>query len=117
MPKVSSTNRRNERWLHQTCPFSVTLSALGNRWRAPILWKLLHGDRTFGDLSRALPLITEKMLTQELKQLQELGLVERNVRSQSPPRIEYVPTQRGLSLEPILAALYAWGESQQSLNP
>lgn len=116
MAKVSSTHRRNERWLHQACPFSVALSALGNRWRAPILWKLLRGDRTFGDLTRSLPLITEKMLTQELKHLQTLGIVERIVRAQSPSRTEYVPTERGRSLDAILASLYAWGESQQSLS-
>ena len=86
MAKASSTQQVNEQWLSQACPFSVTLSALGHRWRAPILWKLLRGDRTFADLTRSLPLVTEKMLAQELKRLQGLGLVAKQGVARQPLR-------------------------------
>ena len=115
MAKASSTQQVNEQWLSQACPFSVTLSALGHRWRAPILWKLLRGDRTFADLLRSLPLVTEKMLAQELKRLQGLGLVAKQGVARQPLRTEYLPTDRGRSLDPILAAMYTWGEVQQGL--
>ena len=114
--KLSTTNRRNERWLHQACPFSVTLSALGNRWRAPILWKLLRGDTSFSELRRSLPLVTEKMLGQELKRLLALGLVDKHERAKTPLRVEYIPTARGRSLDPILASMYTWGNSGQCLG-
>ncbi|HEX2572223.1 MAG TPA: helix-turn-helix domain-containing protein [Polyangia bacterium] len=115
MRKSSSTNLQNERWLLDKCPFNLTLSALGNRWRAAVLWKILRGERRFGDLMRAIPRITEKMLAQELERLQSLGLVEKQVCSERPLRVEYAVTERGGSLEPLLASMYAWGEMQQAL--
>jgi DNA-binding HxlR family transcriptional regulator len=113
MSKASSTHQQNLDWLHAECPFSVTLSALGSRWRAPILWKLLHGAQTFGDLSRALPIISEKMLAQGLGELAELGLIDKLLRSEQPLRVEYQPSPLGASLEPILAGMFTWGEQQQ----
>lgn len=114
MRKASSTNLRNERWLLEQCPFNVTLAALGPRWGAPVLWKILHGETTFVALVRALPLITEKMLAQELDRLQELGIVERCVRSERPLRVEHSATERGRSLLPVLTAMQAWGTAQHA---
>lgn len=113
MPKESSTNQRNQRWLHAACPFSVTLSALGSRWRAPILWKLLGGDRTFGDLTRSLPLVSEKMLAQSLGELQELGLIDKQSDEGPPLRVVYAPTELGATLRPLLSALQEWGVRHQ----
>jgi len=114
MRKESSTNLRNERWLLAQCPFSLTLAALGSRWGAAILWKILRGETRFGDLACALPLITQKMLAEQLERLQALGIIQKRTSITRPFRVEYAVTERGLSLEPILAAMRAWGEGQQS---
>ena len=117
MRKASSTNARNERWLLEQCPFSLTLMAIGSRWSAAILWKILRGESSFSDLARALPLITEKMLAQQLEHLQSIGLVDKHVRSTRPLRVEYVATERGRSLEAVLSAMHAWGEAQKLPEP
>lgn len=115
MRKDSSTNARNERWLRQECPFSVTLAAIGDRWGAAVLWKILCGESRFSDLTRAIPLITEKMLAQQLEALRSLGLVDKQVRSARPLRVEYTATDRGRSLQAILSSMYDWGEAQKAL--
>lgn len=117
MRKASSTNLRNERWLLEQCPFSVTLAALGPRWGAAVLWKLLHGETSFTALTLALPLISEKVLAQELQRLQTLELVERHIRSQRPLRVEYIPSERARSLLPVLTAMQTWGATQQAAAP
>jgi DNA-binding HxlR family transcriptional regulator len=115
MRKEASTNVRNERWLIERCPFSLTLEAIGSRWSAAVLWKVLRGEVRFADLARAIPLITEKMLAQTLDHLQSLGLLDKHVRSARPLRVEYAATERGRSLEPVLAAMYDWGEAHRRL--
>ncbi|MFS8066662.1 MAG: winged helix-turn-helix transcriptional regulator [Byssovorax sp.] len=114
MRKESSTNLRNERWLLAQCPFSLTLAALGSRWGAAILWKILRGETRFGDLARALPLITQKMLAEQLERLQALGIIEKRTSTTRPIHVEYAATERGRSLEPVLTGMRAWGEGQQS---
>lgn len=117
MRKEASTNARNERWLLAKCPFSVTLEAIGSRWSAAVLWKVLRGESRFADLARAIPLITEKMLAQKLDHLQSLGLLDKHVRSARPLRVEYAATERGRSLEPVLASMYDWGEAHSLGSP
>lgn len=114
MRKESSTNLRNERWLLAQCPFSLTLAALGSRWGAAVLWKILCGETRFGDLTRALPLISQKMLAEQLERLQILGILEKRTSTTRPIRVAYAATERGRSLGPVLTAMRAWGEEQQS---
>lgn len=110
MRKETSTNYQNERHLLSDCPFSRTLDVLGGRWRPAVLWKILCGARRFGALTRAIPAVSEKMLAQELRELEARGLVRRVVVSERPLHVEYLPTPLGASLEPVLRQMYEWAE-------
>jgi DNA-binding HxlR family transcriptional regulator len=91
------------------CPTEAALAVIGGRWKVPILWNLFKGTLRFGELSRSLPMATQKMLTQQLRELERDGLVLRKVYAEIPPKVEYSLTPMGRTLEPVLAALNAWG--------
>jgi DNA-binding HxlR family transcriptional regulator len=110
MRKETSTNYQNEQSILAECPFSRTLEVLGNRWRPVVLWKLLAGWRRFSELRREIPPITEKMLAQELRELERRHLITRAQRSERPLQVEYGVTPLGQSLEPLLRQMFEWGE-------
>jgi DNA-binding HxlR family transcriptional regulator len=89
----------------------TTLKVLGGKWKILILWHLKDDVRRFSELKRLMPEITEKMLTQQLRELVRDGVVSRNVYSEVPPKVEYAFTEYGLSLKPVLQALCNWGEN------
>ena len=91
------------------CPVAATLNLIGGKYKALILWTLLEGTKRFSDLQRAISQATPKMLTQQLRDLERDGLIRRTVYPQVPPRVEYSLTQEGLSIRPILMAMYRWG--------
>lgn len=91
------------------CPTEAALAVIGGRWKVPILWNLIQGTLRFGELSRTLPSATQKMLTQQLRELERDGLVHRKVYAEIPPKVEYSLTPLGRSLEPVLASLTQWG--------
>jgi len=92
------------------CPTEAALAVIGGRWKVPILWHLRRGTLRFGELSRLLGAVTQKMLTQQLRELERDGIVHRRVFPEVPPRVEYSLTDFGTSLSPLLDALSAWGE-------
>lgn len=92
------------------CAVETTLDLIGGRWKGVVLYRLLHGKRRFGELRRLLPNCTQRMLTLQLRELEEDGLVSRTVYAEVPPRVEYELTPRGRTLEPVLLALRGWGE-------
>ena len=92
------------------CPIDEFLRRIGGRWKAPILWHLMRGPRRFNDLKRHVALATQKVFTQQLRDLQRDGLVSRKVTAGPPLKVEYALTELGRSLEPVLAAMHAWGE-------
>jgi DNA-binding HxlR family transcriptional regulator len=89
----------------------ATLSVLGGKWKILILWHLRDEVRRFSELKRLMPEISEKMLVQQLRELEKDGVVSRNVYSEVPPRVEYSFTDYGLSLKPVLQVLCNWGEN------
>jgi DNA-binding HxlR family transcriptional regulator len=91
------------------CPVEVTLLVIGGRWKALILWHLQEGVRRFGELRRLIPEATQKMLTQQLRELEADGLIHRKIFPVVPPRVEYSVTDSGKSLKPILKAMCDWG--------
>ena len=91
------------------CPVEITLGLLGNKWKVLILRELFKGTRRFGELSRGIPGISQKMLTQQLRQMENDALVERKVYAEVPPRVEYSLTEMGKSLKPILDEMHRWG--------
>jgi len=92
------------------CPAEFTLAMIGGRWKIPILFHLLGGRKRFTELARALNGVTQKMLTQQLREMQRNGLVERKVFAQVPPKVEYSLTNLGVSLRPVVDAMCRWGE-------
>src|SRR4051795_11497619 len=93
---------------HPKCPAETTLDVIGGRWKVPILWHLFSGTLRFSELRRALPHITQKMLTQQLRELEHDGVVARKVYAEVPPKVEYSLTPRGLSLRPVVEAMCHW---------
>jgi DNA-binding HxlR family transcriptional regulator len=92
-----------------TCPVEATLTVMNGRWKVLILRELLQGVKRFGELHRALTGVTQKMLTQQLRELERDGILHRKVYPQVPPKVEYSVTPLGESLKPILKAMQAWG--------
>ena len=92
------------------CPVESTLKVIGGKWKILILWYLEEGTKRFNELRRELPLITQKMLTQQLRELEADGVVHRKVYAQVPPKVEYSLTELGISLKPVLAAMCTWGQ-------
>lgn len=93
------------------CSMELTLDLIGGKWKALILWHLQAKILRFSELRRTLPKITQKMLTQQLRELEGSGLVSRVVYTQVPPKVEYSLTAAGRSLLPVLEQLCAWGQN------
>ena len=96
------------------CSVEATLDVIGGKWKGVILYKLLEGPRRFSALKRELPTITQRMLTLQLRELEEDGLLHREIYKEIPPRVEYSLTEFGKTLEPILLAMLAWGDQYTS---
>ena len=92
-----------------TCAVETTIKIIGGRWKVLILRELFTGIKRFGQLQRALTGITQKMLTQQLRELEADGIVHRQVYAQVPPKVEYSLTEKGKSLKPVLDAMHDWG--------
>ena len=98
------------------CPVETTLTLIGDKWKVLILRDLLPGTKRFGELKRSIGNISQKVLTAQLRDMEEKGLVSRKVYAEVPPRVEYTLTELGYSLSPILDAMKAWGENYKSKN-
>lgn len=95
------------------CPVETTLSLIGDKWKVLILRDLMPGTKRFGELKRSVGGVTQKVLTAQLRQMEDCGLLTRTVYPEVPPKVEYTLTELGYSLKPILDALNAWGEGYQ----
>ncbi|ONI39231.1 MarR family transcriptional regulator [Candidatus Epulonipiscium fishelsonii] len=91
------------------CPVEITLSLISNKWKILIIRDLLSGKKRFNELKRSLNGISQKVLTEQLRSMEESGLVNRVVYSQVPPKVEYSLTEIGKSLQPVLSAMGQWG--------
>ena len=96
------------------CPVETTLLLIGNKWQVLILRDLnLHGTMRFKELQRSIGKISQKVLTSNLRAMEASGIVRREVFAEVPPRVEYSLTELGSTLQPVLDAMWAWGESYQ----
>ncbi len=93
------------------CPVEITLTMLGERWKVLLLRDLLSGTKRFGELKNSVSGISQKVLTTNLRSMEQCGLLRRTVYAEVPPRVEYTLTDLGYSLCPILDAMAAWGET------
>ncbi|MCI3226150.1 helix-turn-helix domain-containing protein [Streptomyces sp. NP-1717] len=92
------------------CGIDAAMDVVSGKWKSLILWELHHyGTRRFGELRRGLPGVSEKMLIQHLREMEEDGLVRREVYPEVPPKVEYSLTEHGVSLNTALASLGQWG--------
>ena len=100
----------------EICPVLYTMSILSQRWKFPILWHLAdEGTLRYNELKRGIPLITNIMLTQSLRELEKSYLIERKNYDSIPPRVEYSLSERGKTLIPLLRQLHEWGAEQMEM--
>ena len=92
------------------CPIETTLMLLSDKWKVLILRDLLPGTKRFGELRKSIGQVSQKVLTAQLRQMEESGLVHREVYAEVPPKVEYTLTDLGYSLKPVLDAMWSWGE-------
>lgn len=90
-------------------PVELALDIIGGKWKMPIIWRLREGIKRYGELRKNLPKITHKMLTQQLRELEEAGLIERKVYAVVPPKVEYSLSAEGETVLPIIDQLRDWG--------
>ena len=93
------------------CPVETTLTLISDKWKVLIIRDLLSGTRRFGELKRSVGGVSQKVLTSQLRQMEESGLLTRTVYPEVPPRVEYTLTELGQSLRPVLDALWNWGNN------
>ncbi len=91
------------------CPVETTLMLISDRWKVLIIRDLLEGTKRFGELKRSLGTISQKVLTANLRAMEESGLLTRKVYAEVPPRVEYTLTDTGRSLKPVLDSMIEWG--------
>lgn len=91
------------------CPVETTLMLISDRWKVLIIRDLLNGTKRFGEIKKSVGNVSQKVLTANLRSMEESGLLTRKVYPEVPPRVEYTLTQTGYSLKPILDAMVEWG--------
>lgn len=98
------------------CPVETTLTMISDKWKVLILRDLLTGTKRFGELKKSLTGVSQKVLTSQLREMEENGLVESKAYPEVPPRVEYSLTPLGRSLQPIMDAMRVWGEQYKQQN-
>ena len=106
--KTSNTGTTTEQYT-TFCPVNTTLSVIGGKWKVLILYHLVEQTQRFNELRRLLPEITQRMLTLQLRELEEDGLIHREVYPVVPPKVEYSLTDFGRTLLPVIGAMHQWG--------
>lgn len=98
------------------CPVETTLMLISDRWKVLIIRDLLDGTKRFGELKKSVGNVSQKVLTANLRSMEESGLLTRKVYAEVPPKVEYTLTETGYSLKPILDAMVKWGMEYKQKN-
>ena len=96
------------------CPVETTLTLISDKWKVLILRDLMPGTKRFGELKKSVGNVSPKVLTSQLREMEQSGLLIRTVYPEVPPRVEYTLTDLGRSLKPILDAMQSWGEAYKA---
>lgn len=112
--RTMKASMRHKHYNLPGCSVEAALEAIGGKWKGGILFHLLDGTKRFSELRRLLPGITQRALTQQLRELEFDGVVHRKVYAQVPPRVDYSLTVLGQSLKPVVKLLEQWGDRYQS---
>jgi DNA-binding HxlR family transcriptional regulator len=94
---------------NKKCPAETTLRVIGGRWKIPILYHLSQGVKRFSELRQAIDGVSQKVLTQQLREMERHGIIHREIYPQVPPRVEYSLTTLGKTLRPLIDELCKWG--------
>ncbi|MEY8759502.1 winged helix-turn-helix transcriptional regulator [Chryseobacterium tongliaoense] len=113
--KETSTNFANKKALSDECPEVYASNIIGGQWSLAICCYLINGKLRFGELRKQLPNITERMLTLQLRRLEENKIISRTVYAEVPPRVEYELTSVGHQLEPLIKELEKWGKAHREI--
>ena len=98
------------------CPVETTLTLISDKWKVLILRDLMPGTKRFGELKKSIGKVSQKVLTAQLREIEDSGLLTRTVYAEVPPRVEYSLTELGRSLKPVLDAMWNWGEAYKAKN-
>ena len=97
-----------------SCPVETTLMLICDKWKVLILRDLMPGTKRFGELKKSIGHVSQKVLTAQLRDMEEKGLLTRMVYAEVPPRVEYTLTELGYSLKPVLDSLWHWGKEYKA---
>ena len=111
---INTGNMKDQRFSFSKCSLTRSMGIIGNKWKPIIVYVLQKRKVRFGQLDAIIPLITRKVLTEQLKELEDDGLIMREAFGEVPPRVEYSLTEQGQTLMPILEAMYEWGKNYRS---
>ena len=100
----------------ERCPVRYTLDLLGGKWKLPIISTLGEGRKRYSELERQIPGISPRMLVKELKELEEHQLITRTIFAEVPPRVEYMLTEAGRSITPLLREMHLWGAQHMATH-
>lgn len=96
-------------------PVELSIDIIGGKWKMPVIWRLKDGSKRYGELRRSLPKVTHKMLTQQLRELEQDEIIKRRVYAEVPPKVEYSLTLLGESIIPVIDLLREWGEQYRNV--
>ncbi|MES2134086.1 MAG: helix-turn-helix domain-containing protein [Bacteroidota bacterium] len=114
--KESSTIQENKKLAFQECPITYVMEKIGGYWKPVILFNLLGGSKRFSEIKKAMPQITEKVLIQHLKQLEEDNLIIRKAKPVVPPHVTYSLSAAGKRLHPVLYSMAVWAVESSTKN-
>ena len=100
----------------EDCPVRTALDVIGGKWKPVILYHLMNGKKRHGELRKLMADASQKMLTQQLRELERDGIVQREVFATKPPRVEYRLTSYGQTLQPVMRELCKWGTARTKLH-
>jgi len=107
---ISPSSQSSTKEDQSDCSVTITMNVIGGKWKMPIIHNLSNGLQRFSALKRLIPGVTQKMLVQQLRELENHGIVDRKVYAVVPPKVEYSLTEYGKTLAPILELMHQWGE-------
>ncbi len=102
---------RHKRYDQLGCPVEVCTEVIGGKWKGKILYILFSGTRRHSELRKLLPDTTQRMLTNQLRELEEDGVIDRKIHPQVPPKVEYSISEKGQALKPVIEAMWKWGKN------
>jgi|SRR5579872_5137695 len=102
---------------HNNCPVQATINTLSGKWKVQIVWRLSFGSRRFAELRKDIATVSEKVLTEQMRQLEKDGVILRKVTASNPPRVDYSLTTAGNDLVPMMQEMCDWGAKNFGITP